>query len=192
MFSGIIENEGMITNINTEKKGMSLVLLIDPPYKIEIGTSIAINGVCLTLEKVNDTSHFFYISPETLTKTNFKYFKKGYNVNVEYPLTLNKFISGHITTGHIDGCALIHSFRQLDKAWELVIDIPADAQKYIVTKGSICIDGISLTVNSIKNNRISIMIIPHTYEKTIINHYKVGFHVNIEVDYIAKHLEKLK
>ena len=192
MFSGIIENVGMITNINTEKKGMSLVLLIDPPYKIEIGTSIAINGVCLTLEKVNDTSHFFYISPETLTKTNSKYFKKGYNVNVEYPLTLNKFISGHITTGHIDGCALIHSFRQLDKAWELVIDIPADAQKYIVTKGSICIDGISLTVNSIKNNRISIMIIPHTYEKTIINHYKVGFHVNIEVDYIAKHLEKLK
>ena len=192
MFSGIIENVGMITNINTEKKGMSLVLLIDPPYKIEIGTSIAINGVCLTLEKVNDTSHFFYISPETLTKTNFKYFKKGYNVNVEYPLTLNKFISGHITTGHIDGCALIHSFRQIDKAWELVIDIPADAQKYIVTKGSICIDGISLTVNSIKNNRISIMIIPHTYEKTIINHYKVGFHVNIEVDYIAKHLEKLK
>ena len=192
MFSGIIENVGTITNINTEKKGMSLVLLIDSPYKIDIGTSIAINGTCLTLEKVNDASHFFYISSETLTKTNFKYFKKGYKVNVEYPLTLNKFISGHITTGHIDGCALIHSFRQLDKVWELVIDIPVDAQKYVVTKGSICVDGISLTVNSIRNNRVSIMIIPHTYENTIINHYKVGFHVNIEVDYIAKHLEKLK
>ena len=192
MFSGIIENVGTITKINTEKKGMSLVLLIDPSCKIEIGTSIAINGVCLTLEKVIDTSHFFYISSETLTKTNFKYFKEGYKVNVEYPLTLNKFISGHITTGHIDGCAVIHSFRQLDKTWELVIDIPVVAQKYIVTKGSICIDGISLTVNSINNNRVSIMIIPHTYENTIINHYKVGFHVNIEVDYIAKHLEKLK
>ena len=107
-------------------------------------------------------------------------------------MTLNKFISGHITTGHIDGCAVIHSLRQLDKTWELVIDIPVVTQKYIVTKGSICVDGISLTVNSINNNRVSIMIIPHTYENTIINHYKVGFHVNIEVDYIAKHLEKLK
>ncbi len=192
MFSGIIENLGKIKNINIENQGMSLVLLIDSPYKLAIGTSIAVNGTCLTLENIDNTSHSFYISSETLTKTSFKYLKEGYTVNVEYPLTLNKFISGHITTGHIDGNASIYSFSKREKAWELVIDLPDNAKKYIVSKGSICVDGVSLTVNSINENRVSIMIIPHTYENTIIKYYKVGFHVNIEVDYIAKHLEKLK
>ena len=192
MFSGIIENLGTISNINIKNQGMSLILLIDSPRKLEIGTSIAINGTCLTLEKIDNTSHYFYISSETLAMTNFKYFKEGYTVNVEYPLTLNKFISGHIITGHIDGIASIYSFSQLDKTWELMIDIPDNAKKYVVSKGSICIDGVSLTVNSINDNRVSVMIIPHTYENTIIKYYKVGFHVNIEVDYIAKHLEKLK
>ena len=192
MFSGIIENLGKIKNINIENQGMSLVLLIDSPYKLAIGTSIAVNGTCLTLENIDNTSHSFYISSETLTKTSFKYLKEGYTVNVEYPLTLNKFISGHITTGHIDGNASIYSFSKREKAWELIIDLPDNAKKYIVSKGSICVDGVSLTVNSINENRVSIMIIPHTYENTIIKYYKVGFHVNIEVDYIAKHLEKLK
>tara|TARA_B100000886_G_scaffold242806_1_gene170492 strand:- start:222 stop:800 length:579 start_codon:yes stop_codon:yes gene_type:complete len=192
MFSGIIENLGKIKSINIENQGMSLVLLIDSPYKLSIGTSVAINGTCLTLENIDNTSHSFYISSETLMKTNFKYFKEGYTVNVEYPLTLNKFISGHITTGHIDGNASIYSFSKREKAWELVINLPENVKKYVVSKGSICVDGVSLTVNSINDNRVSIMIIPHTYEYTIIKHYKVGFHVNIEVDYIAKHLEKLK
>ena len=192
MFSGIIENLSKIKNINIENQGMSLVLLIDPPCKLEIGTSVAVNGACLTLENIDNTSHFFYISSETLMKTSFKYFKEGYTVNVEYPLTLNKFISGHITTGHIDGNASIYSFSKREKTWELIIDLPDNVKKYIVSKGSICVDGVSLTVNSINDNRVSIMIIPHTYENTIIKYYKVGFHVNIEVDYIAKHLEKLK
>ena len=192
MFSGIIENLGTIKNINIENQGMSLVLLIDSPYKLAIGTSIAINGACLTLENIDNTRHFFYISSETLTKTSFKYLKEGYAVNVEYPLTLNKFISGHITTGHVDGNASIYSFSKREKSWELIIDLPDNAKKYIVSKGSICVDGVSLTVNSINENRVSITVIPHTYENTIIKHYKVGFHVNIEVDYIAKHLEKLK
>ncbi len=192
MFSGIIENLGTITNINKMKEGMSLVVSIALPQKLDIGTSIAINGACLTLENIDNSSHFFYISSETINRTNFKYLSVGNKVNVEYPLTLNKFISGHITTGHIDGSAIIHSFKQLDKAWELIINIPNETQKYVVLKGSICVDGTSLTVNSIDGNRVSIMIIPHTFENTIIKYYKVGFHVNIEVDYIAKHLEKLK
>ena len=192
MFSGIIENLGTITSISSERGGLSLGLSVKPICKLDIGTSIAVNGTCLTLENINESNYFFFISTETINKTSFKYFKKDYKVNIEYPLTLNKFVSGHITTGHIDGRGSIRSFTPLDKTWELIIDIPSDIKKYIVTKGSICIDGVSLTVNSIDHDRLSIMIIPHTFDSTIMKYYKEGFHVNIEVDYIAKHLEKLK
>ena len=192
MFSGIVENFGTITTVNTVNEGMSLVISISPLKKLEIGTSIAINGACLTLENIENNNHSFFVSSETINKTNFKYLRKGHKVNLEYPLTINKFISGHITTGHIDNSANIYSFKQFDKTWELVITIPNEIKKYIVKKGSICVDGVSLTVNNIDDNRVYIMIIPHTFENTIIKYYKVGFHVNIEVDYIAKHLEKLK
>ena len=108
------------------------------------------------------------------------------------PLTLNKFISGHITTGHVDTVGIIVNIIQNTDSWFLQIKISQTYFKYIVQKGSICIDGVSLTINNVDNDMIDLMIIPHTYENTIIKGYKIGDNVNIEVDYIAKHLEKLK
>ena len=113
-------------------------------------------------------------------------------VNVEFPLTLNKFISGHITTGHVDTIGVIKSLKKIIDSWEVVVEVKSDIDKYIIHKGSITIDGVSLTVNKLDNNLIYLMIIPHTFENTIFKYYKIGQKVNIEVDYITKHLEKLK
>ena len=134
----------------------------------------------------------FDLSPETMKLTSFKYLTKSDLVNIEFPLTLNKFISGHITTGHIDTVGVIEKLLKSTDSWFIQIKIDKIYLKYIVHKGSICIDGISLTINQIQGNIIDLMVIPHTYQNTIIKNYSLGDSVNIEVDYIAKHLEKLK
>ena len=108
------------------------------------------------------------------------------------PLTINKFINGHIVSGHVDSLGIITALEKVKDSWLLLVTVEKNILKYIVTKGSISIDGVSLTVNDIKSQIISLMIIPHTYENTIIKYYKLGEKVNIEVDYISKHLDKLK
>ena len=118
--------------------------------------------------------------------------KKNSKVNIELPLTVNKFISGHITTGHIDTLGTLESIEKIKDSWSLRIKINQQYTKYIVQKGSIALDGVSLTVNDINDNIINLMIIPHTYDNTVIKFYNLGQKINIEVDYIAKHLEKLK
>ena len=192
MFSGIIETIGLVTELEKTSSDCRITVQINPLPKIEQGTSVAINGVCLTVSNISDSLCTFDLSSETLTKTNLNKIQKLSMVNIEYPLTLNKFISGHITTGHVDATANILSVIPSGKSWEIKIEIPKNIMKFIVKKGSISIDGVSLTVNDISQNIISIMIIPHTFENTIIKHYKEGNIVNIEVDYIAKHIERLK
>ncbi len=192
MFSGIIETIGLVTELEKTSSDCRITVQINSLPKIEQGTSVAINGVCLTVSNISDSLCTFDLSSETLTKTNLNKIQKLSMVNIEYPLTLNKFISGHITTGHVDATANILSVIPSGKSWEIKIEIPKNIMKFIVKKGSISIDGVSLTVNDISQNIISIMIIPHTFENTIIKHYKEGNIVNIEVDYIAKHIERLK
>ena len=192
MFSGIIETIGLVTEVERTSSDCRIIVQINSLPKIEQGTSIAINGVCLTVSNISHSLCTFDLSSETLNKTNLNKIEKLSMVNIEYPLTLNKFISGHITTGHVDATAHILSITQSGKSWEIKIKIPENIMKFIVKKGSISIDGVSLTVNDISQNIISIMIIPHTFENTIIKHYKEGNIVNIEVDYIAKHIERLK
>ena len=193
MFTGIIENIGKITLIEEVNRNYVIKIEIaNLSMNISNGDSIAINGACLTVTNVKDNIFSFDLSPETMKLTSFKYLIKNDLVNIEFPLTLNKFISGHITTGHIDTVGVIEKLLKNTDSWFIQIKIDKIYLKYIVHKGSICIDGISLTINQIQGNIIDLMVIPHTYQNTIIKNYSLGDSVNIEVDYIAKHLEKLK
>jgi riboflavin synthase len=193
MFTGIIENIGKVVVI--EEVNNSFMIKIEVSnlsIDISNGDSIAVNGACLTAVNIESNVFSFDLSPETMKSTSFKSLRKGDFVNIEFPLTLNKFISGHITTGHVDTVATIEKLLKDTDSWFIQIKIDKIYLKYIVHKGSICIDGVSLTVNKVDGDMIDLMIIPHTYENTIIKNYNVGDSMNIEVDYIAKHLEKLK
>ena len=193
MFTGIIENIGKIILIEEVNYNYIIKIeIVNLSINISNGDSIAINGACLTVTNVKDNIFSFDLSPETMKLTSFKYLIKNDLVNIEFPLTLNKFISGHITTGHIDTVGVIEKLLKNTNSWFIQIKINKIYLKYIVHKGSICIDGISLTINQIQGNIIDLMVIPHTYQNTIIKNYSLGDSVNIEVDYIAKHLEKLK
>ena len=193
MFTGIVENIGKIVSIDEVKQGYVISIeILDLSVNVSNGDSVSVNGACLTVIENESNIFNFNLSPETLKLTSLKSLNKDNLVNIEFPLTLNKFISGHITTGHVDTVGIIVNIIQNTDSWFLQIKISQTYFKYIVQKGSICIDGVSLTINNVDNDMIDLMIIPHTYENTIIKGYKIGDNVNIEVDYIAKHLEKLK
>ena len=193
MFSGIIEKIGEVHEFEVSNDKSYIAIAIDnSDLLLKIGDSVAINGVCLTITKIKDHLFYYDLSPETLALTSLKNLSVNDFVNIEYPLTLNKFISGHITTGHVDTIGVIKSLKKIIDSWEVVVEVKPDILKYIIHKGSITIDGVSLTVNKLDNSLVYLMIIPYTFENTIIKTYKIGQKVNIEVDYITKHLEKLK
>ncbi len=193
MFSGIIEKLAQVHEFEVSNDKNYIAIAIDnSDLLLKIGDSVAINGVCLTIAKIKDHLFYYDLSPETLSLTSLKDLSVNDFVNIEYPLTLNKFISGHITTGHVDTIGIIKSLQKITDSWEVVVKVESDILKYIIRKGSITIDGVSLTVNKIDNNLVYLMIIPHTFKNTIFKNYKIGQKVNIEVDYITKHLEKLK
>ena len=193
MFSGIIEKLAQVHEFEVSNDKSYIALAIDnSDLQLKIGDSVAVNGVCLTIAKTENHLFYYDLSPETLSLTSLKDLSVNDFVNIEFPLTLNKFISGHITTGHVDTIGVIKSLKKIIDSWEVVVEVKSDIDKYIIHKGSITIDGVSLTVNKLDNNLIYLMIIPHTFENTIFKYYKIGQKVNIEVDYITKHLEKLK
>ena len=193
MFSGIIEKLAQVHEFEVSNDKNYIALAIDnSDLPLKIGDSVAVNGVCLTIAKIENHLFYYDLSPETLSLTSLKDLSVNDSVNIEYPLTLNKFISGHITTGHVDSIGIIKSLQKIIDSWEVVVEVKSDILKYIIHKGSITIDGVSLTVNKLDNNLVYLMIIPHTFENTIFKYYKIGQKVNIEVDYITKHLEKLK
>ena len=193
MFSGIIEKLAQVHEFEVSNDKSYIALAIDnSDLLLKIGDSVAVNGVCLTIAKIENDLFYYDLSPETLSLTSLKDLSANDSVNIEYPLTLNKFISGHITTGHVDSIGIIKSLQKIIDSWEVVVEVKSDILKYIIHKGSITIDGVSLTVNKLDNNLVYLMIIPHTFENTIFKNYKIGQKVNIEVDYITKHLEKLK
>lgn len=193
MFSGIIEKLAQVHEFEVSNDKSYIALAIDnSDLPLKIGDSVAVNGVCLTIAKTENHLFYYDLSPETLSLTSLKDLSVNDFVNIEFPLTLNKFISGHITTGHVDSIGIIKSLQKIIDSWEVVVEVKSDILKYIIHKGSITIDGVSLTVNKLDNNLVYLMIIPHTFENTIFKNYKIGQKVNIEVDYITKHLEQLK
>ena len=187
MFTGIIEETGKILTI-TEK---IVVIEADVVLKdTKIGDSIAVNGVCLTVTDLKNNSFSADISPETYKITALKELKTNSIVNLERAMAANGRFGGHIVSGHVDSIAKIISIEKQSEFYNIKIELNDSSSKYVVKKGSITIDGISLTVAEIQNNIISIAIIPHTYENTNLKTHQKDDLVNIEVDIFAKYIEK--
>ena len=190
MFTGIIEKIGKVSHV-TEKNISQVIGIRIDGLNSALGDSICINGVCLTVEDIDDNVYSFSISPETYNLSNFKNIKKNDDVNIERSLTINKLLSGHIVQGHVDTCSEITELKKIDNSWYVKIKIDSIYMKYIIQKGSITIDGVSLTINEVYNDEFSVMVIPHTYSNTIFKNYKVGSILNTEIDILAKYIEKL-
>lgn len=188
MFTGIIEELGKVETAGTRLSIGCAHVLSD----LTLGASIAVNGVCLTAVEIRADGFSADLAPETLERTNLGDLKPGEQVNLERPLTLQTRLSGHIVQGHVDGRGTVESLRALgDGNWELVVQVPRNLDRYLVYKGSITIDGISLTIASVHDGLVKIAIIPHTYEATNIAARRPGERVNIECDILAKHVAAL-
>ena len=193
MFTGIVEEVGRVRAIDRRPTGARLTIGCTTVVEdAKSGSSIAVNGVCLTA--LNPTTSTFEadLAPETLSRTNLGALQPGSLVNLERPLQAAGRLSGHVVQGHVDGTGEFLSFDLLgDNNWWLKILIPEELDRYIVYKGSIAIDGISLTVAAIENRVVSVTIIPHTYEQTSLRDHKRGDRVNLECDILAKYVEKM-
>ena len=190
MFTGIIEALGKVSAVKNSGKS-SLIDIVIKNTNYSLGDSICVNGACLTIDNIENDKYSFTISPETNHRTNLKYLSNNQEVNIETSLTINKLISGHLVQGHVDGIVQIIRIQEIDTSWNIRFQIEPGLSKYIIKKGSVTLDGVSLTVNDVSNLEFSVMIIPHTYQNTIFKSYVVGDEINIELDMLAKYIEKL-
>lgn len=192
MFTGIVEEVGSILSIKNGEKSSSLVIRAHKVIEnTKVGDSICTNGVCLTATRINSNEIEVDVMPETLRRTNLGKLQPGSRVNLERALTLGTRLGGHIVSGHVDGLGNIIHMEKEDNAVWLQIVISEDLLKYVVEKGSITVDGISLTVAYVDEKSFKVSIIPHTAEETILLTKSVGEQVNIECDILAKYIEKL-
>lgn len=193
MFTGIIETTGKVAEFKL--KGQQWQLKVNCPgldmSDVQLGDSIAVNGCCLTVTTFDDSHFVADVSNETIDLTSFKQLTTGSLVNLEKALTPQTRLGGHLVSGHVDGLGELLSKTPDGDSERLVFRVPDSLAKYISSKGSICIDGTSLTVNAVDGACFSVNIIPHTQQETIIHRYQVGDQVNIEVDQIARYLERL-
>jgi len=189
MFTGLIQKIGQIT-----KNSRSQVKVRVPSQKIQLGDSIAINGVCLTVIQKKKGSRSqevqFDISPETLKKTTLGGLKPGVHINIEPSLTLKDSLGGHIVQGHVDGVGHVRKITQRGPNKTFTIEAPQKGVKYLVSKGSIAVDGVSLTVTKVTKNQFSVALIPYTLKNTNLGSIKVGTPVNLEADIIGKYVQK--
>ena len=191
MFTGLVQETGLITNI--EQNNNSLILTIKASSVLndaKIGDSIAINGACQTVTELMNDEFKVFVSSETLRVTTFKELKTGSIVNLEKTLRLSDRLDGHLVSGHVDCVGKFLNKKNNGDTVEMYFEIPNGFVKQTVKKGSISINGISLTIADINDNKIMIAVIPHTIENTNLKHLKSGDNVNIETDMIAKYVEK--
>ena len=193
MFTGIIEETGQVMVFTPHATGARLRIACDTVRQdLATGDSVSVNGVCLTAVDLEAGSFDADLAPETLRRSNLGALTAGVLVNLERSMPANGRYSGHIVQGHVDGTAELVALDLLgDGNWWLTIRVPAELDRYIVSKGSICIDGISLTVAALEGDLLSVTIIPHTYSMTAMRHWLPGRRVNLEVDVIAKYVEKM-
>lgn len=194
MFTGIVEDVGYVKNFIKLDYGAELEIGAEKIFDgTKIGDSICVNGVCQTVVEINPLMGYFKtkVSDETLKVTNFKSLKSGDCLNLERALTLETRLGGHIVSGHVDCVAKLIELKNFSQFTNLKFEIPENYVKYIVKKGSIAINGISLTVADIENNIFSIAVIPHTMSNTSLRFIKRGNEVNIEVDILGKYVEKI-
>lgn len=193
MFTGIVEELGAVEAFDHHSNGARLLIRCGRVLSdLTLGASIAVNGVCLTAVDIRTDGFSADLAPETLKRSNLGGLKVNDRVNLERPLTLSTRLSGHIVQGHVDGTGTLEALRELgDRNWELQVRVPAELDRFLVYKGSIAIDGISLTIASIEGGVVKVAIIPHTYEATNLARRQAGDRVNIECDMIAKHVARL-
>ena len=192
MFTGIIKNKGKVVSIVKKNKGYEVKINSNLVFsKKNIGTSISINGACLTLTKFLNKNLFFFISYSTFQITNFKYLKKNSTVNLEKSLKFGDEIAGHFVQGHIDTVGKVISLKKLAKTWTFLIKVESKFSHLLVDKGSITIDGISLTIVKSLKNQFTLVVIPHTLKLTNIISLKTGDVVNVEFDIVIKYLSKI-
>ena len=190
MFNGIIKNTGIINRLYKKNNNCFLYILSKIKFtKKEIGSSISCSGACLTLEKYNRNLSKFYISKETLSKTIFKTSIKGDIINLEKPLKYGERISGHFVQGHVDTTAAVKKIKFVGKSWQINFKLPKKFKKYLVQKGSITINGVSLTIAKILIDGLQIAIIPQTLKLTNLIHLKEKDVVNIEFDVLGKYIK---
>jgi riboflavin synthase len=193
MFTGIVEELGRVAAFESKDTGARLTVGCSTILRdAVVGASIAVNGACVTAVEQGSETFSADLAPETLKRTNLGDLSPGSQVNLERPLRANSRLDGHFVLGHVDATAEIASMEALGhENWWLRIRIPRELTRYVVSKGSLAVDGISLTVAEVNDDLIGFTIIPHTFEHTTLQSYRTGSRVNIEVDILAKHLEKL-
>ncbi len=193
MFTGIIEAVGTIKAININAQGARLVISTNnlDMSDVKLGDSIATNGICLTVIDFDQHSYSADVSNETLTRTGFAHYNVGMQVNLEKAMLASTRFGGHMVSGHVDGMSEILSVTNNGNSIEYWLSMPSELAHYIAEKGSVTIDGTSLTVNALSDNQFRLTIVPHTVKETIFANYQVGTKVNLEVDLIARYLERL-
>ena len=193
MFTGIIQSKGSIKEIFSSSDGARLKINTNALdlSDTNVGDSIAVDGVCLTVTELTESSFTADVSNETLTCTTFSALKQGKNVNLERSLRVNQGIDGHLVSGHVDGIGAVNSIEKDGDSVRIKIEVQGDIIKYIAKKGSICINGVSLTVNSVENNFFDVNIVPHTLSATTLGDLSLQSNVNIEIDQIARYVERI-
>lgn len=193
MFSGIIEAKGEIQKISLDGDSARITIAAGglSMDDVTLGDSIACSGACLTVVDFDQSSFSVDVSSETLKLTTIGQLTSGSAVNLEKALLVSARLGGHIVTGHVDGVGEVVQKEQLSEYVRFVIEAPSSLSKYIAKKGSICVDGISLTVNEVDGNRFELMIIPHTLSVTTLGQTLVGTQVNLEIDVVARYCERL-
>jgi len=193
MFNGIIYNTGIIAKISKKHNSSEIILKTDLFFRSsEIGSSLCCNGTCLTITKIQKKFIFFYLSKETLNKTNFRSTKIGNLINIEKSLNYGTKVSGHYVQGHIDTTGYVSDINIVNKTWIVSFDIHKSFKKYLIEKGSIAINGVSLTITKITKKSFKINIIPHTLKLTNLIKLKKNDSVNIEFDIFSKYIHNLK
>jgi len=194
MFTGIVEEIGRVTRIEQRGENRRITVTAEQaPKELKTGDSVAVSGVCLTAVDIEAGSFSADLAPETWTRTSFSRIQEGARVNLELPMKADGRFGGHIVQGHVDGVGKVIAFERIadSENWWLQIELPDDVEKYTVYKGSISVEGISLTVAQLEGNRCTIAVIPHTVEMTNLHSLKPGDSVNVEADLIAKYVEKM-
>ncbi len=192
MFTGIVEEIGTVKSFEKLTNGARLVISADKILQdTKIGDSICVNGVCQTITEITGNNFSVMLSDETMSVTTFKRASQGDFVNLERALTLQTRLGGHIVSGHVDCVGVLKNIIKLTEFYNMEFEIPENYLKYIILKGSITINGISLTIAKFKNNVVTVAVIPHTFHNTNLSKLSIGSGVNIETDILSKYVEKL-
>ena len=193
MFTGIILGCGRVISI--EPREGDLELRVDAAVlgagRLKEGDSISVQGVCLTATRISGAAFHADVSRETMSRTTLGALRRGSKVNLEPSLRAGDALGGHIVSGHVDGVGRLTEQRQDGRSWRMEFELPEGLERFVAAKGSICVDGVSLTVNQVRGRRFDVNVIPHTREATTLGDLTAGAGVNIEIDVIARYLERL-